>query len=212
MDITSYINTNESEEYKLYKRKAEFSIPIYYVTQSYKQLVDYINYVFQTTETINWTLFDPFPNIGSEIDRLFFNFLSSTTLLIDNTRTFISNLRESNVVIENYDSKKNELFANNPIVKIIKELRNCYTHNKPILLTERIIHTKENGEDRLLVFSKTEVQPLFKNPDKKLKKYLEENNYEIDILKLTTDYYNTIMPFYQWLNSELKGGIRMKRY
>lgn len=211
MNTHLYKDVTESETYKLNKRIAEFSIPVYYVTQSYKQLREYIDYIFQTTSRINWSLHDPFPNAGAEIDRLFFNFLSSTTLLIDTTRGFIADLQKSNISIKEYDKRKEELFLDNPIIKIIKKLRNTYTHNRPVMLTEKITCTEENGEYRQLVFNKDEVQSLYKEPDDKLKSYLEENNFEIDLLKLITEYYNIIMPFYQWLNSELKGKIRMAR-
>lgn len=209
MNSLSYKDATESETFKLYKRIAEFSIPIYYVTQSYKQLTEYIDYIFQTTQTISWALYDPFPNAGAEIDRLFFNFLSSTTLLIDTTRVFIADLQKSNISINDYERRKNELFAENPLIKIIKELRNSYTHNRPVMLTERITYTQENSEYRQLIFDKVVIQSLFKEPNNKLKSYLEENNYEIDISKLTTEYYNIIIPFYQWLNSELKGRVKM---
>lgn len=191
-----------SINFNLFKRLSEFSIPIFYVNQSYIQFIEYTEDVFKNTTTIKWSLYDSFPSEGAEIDRLFFNLLSSATLLINCTRKFISDLKKKGINIKDYDKKKNDFFLENPTIEIIKELRNIHTHEKPVLLTERIV-VKEEQEIRQLIYDKNTISSIFENPAGKLKEYLEKVNYEIDIIEFATEYYNTITPFYKWLNDEL---------
>lgn len=186
---------------KLAKRIAEFSVPIYYVTQSYNDFISFVNKILESTETLEWGLYAPFPNLGAEMDRLFYNFISSTKLLIDTERNFHSDLSKIHCIIDGYEKEK-EIFKNNGLVSTVSTIRNLYTHKGPLMLTESISITK-GYMDRKFVFKGETLLKIKKESNLCAKQFLS-NSKEIDIVEISTEYYNLIMPFYNWLNKELK--------
>lgn len=186
---------------KLAKRIAEFSVPIFYVKKSYNEFISLVNKILETTETLEWGLYAPFPNLEAEMDRLFYNFISSTKLLINTERHFLSDLSKMNCIIVDYEKKK-EIFKNNGLVCTISTIRNLYTHEGPLMLTESI-SIADGYMDRKFVFKGQTLLKIKKESNSCAKQFLS-NRKEIDIVEISTEYYNLIMPFYHWLNKELK--------
>lgn len=192
----------ENNEFqKLAKKIAEFSVPIYYVVQSYNDFMFFVNKILETTESLEWGLHAPFPNIGAEMDRLFYNFISSTKLLIDTERHFISDLEKNNIIIDNYE-KERLIFKENGLVCTLATIRNLYTHVGPLMLTELISVT--NGlTNRKFVFKGEYFSKIKKEGNYCVKQFLS-NSQELDIVIITTKYYDLIMPYYNWLIKQLK--------
>lgn len=192
----------EYNEYQiLAKRIATFSIPIFYVQQSYNDFMNIIDKIMNTTEKLEWDLYAPFPNIGAEMDRLFYNFISSAKLLIDTERKFISDLQKMNIIIVDYEKQKS-IFKGNGLVNTISTIRNLYTHGVPLMLTESI-SVKDGSMNRRFIFKGTYLS-IIKNEGNDFVKQFLSDRKEIDIVNISTEYYKLIMPHYNWLNNQLK--------
>lgn len=130
---------------------------------------------------------------NQNLNRYIFNFLASTSALIDSCRNVMSFYKET-TIYEHYKQRVDEQFSNNSVAVFIKDLRNYQMHYKialPCLSKEEIVS-----------FETYELKQY--NKWTKLSKEFIENQGDFIILKsLFETYFKMLEPFYMNIYSEL---------
>ncbi len=130
---------------------------------------------------------------NKNLNRYIFNFLASTSALIDSCRNVMSSYEET-TIYEHYKQGIKEQFSNNSIAVFIKDLRNYQMHYKfafPCLSKEEKVS-----------FETYELNQY--NNWTKLSKEFIENQGDFIILKpLFETYFKILEPFYMNIYSEL---------
>jgi len=130
---------------------------------------------------------------NQNLNRYIFNFLASTSALIDSCRNVMSFYKET-TIYEHYKQRVKEQFLDNSVAVFIKDLRNYQMHYKiafPCLSKEEKVS-----------FETYELKQY--NKWTKLSKEFIENQGDFIILKpLFETYFKILEPFYMDIYSEL---------
>ncbi len=130
---------------------------------------------------------------NENLNRYIFNFLASTSALIDSCRS-VMDFYKNTVIYEKYKQKVKEQFANNKIAIFIKDLRNYQMHYKTTF--------PYVTPDKQVCFETHE----FKQYDRwtKLSKdFIKEQGDFIILKPLFETYFKMLEPFYMGIYAEL---------
>lgn len=130
---------------------------------------------------------------NQNLNRYIFNFLASTSALIDSCRNVMSFYKET-TIYEHYKQRVDEQFSNNSVAVFIKDLRNYQMHYKialPCLSKEEIVS-----------FETYELKQ-YNKWTKLSKEFIEEQGSFIILNPLFESYFKMLEPFYMEIYSML---------
>jgi hypothetical protein len=140
-----------------------------------------------------------------DIDRKFHNFLASAKTLVDHTRLLIKYLPSD--IQDQFRKKLNKTLESYLVVKFIHDLRNYFTHCKnpiDLLYMENIFYIDEGVKHCYLCIKITKKSLReYKNWDQKTSKFIDTLEDEIDVQRLSVDYFNALSELNDWINKEI---------
>ena len=154
---------------------------------NYNELKNEIINIQKSTDPF-WLLFN-----NKNLNRYFFNFLASTTALIDSCRNTMKFYKETDLY-KTYKDNLKKLFAKNKEAIFIKDLRNCMMHYKiifPCLSCNNQVSFevyKLNEYDKWTSLSK---------------KFIQGQEKFVIIMPLIESYFKQLEPFYMEIYSKL---------
>lgn len=135
-----------------------------------------------------------------EILRHLHNYLASIYFLIDNTRHFCKDLRNSE--LDTDYKNKIEILLTNDCIKFMQDLRNYITHYKLPLFSATLEwhQSGKNGEgasEQKLILHQEDLLK-WDRWSSGSKKYMEKNGKEINLKLSIIEYQKLIIVFYDW--------------
>lgn len=130
---------------------------------------------------------------NQNLNRYIFNFLASTSALIDSCRNVMS-FYEDTTIYDHYKQRVKEQFLNNGIAVFIKDLRNYQMHYK---ITFPCLSRKNK-----VSFEAYELNQ-YNNWTKLSKEFINEQGDFIVLKPLFEAYFKILEPFYMNIYSEL---------
>ena len=131
--------------------------------------------------------------INEHLNRYIFNFLASTSALIDSCRNVMSFYKET-IIYEHYKQRVKEQFSNNSIAVFIKDFRNYQMHYKipfPCL-----------SSNEKVSFETYELKQ-YDNWTKLSEEFIKTQGDFIILKPLFETYFKMIEPFYMGIYAEL---------
>ncbi len=201
-----------SKAYQIEGRLITLSDYIYVFNHNYKDVVDFVNKVknpqviFPLISIENTQALDISIN---EVVRRLFNFLSSATALVDQTRIAINYWYAGNEFLYEYKSEVKNRFVNNSLTGFIEELRNFSLHYS-LPITHAVFSINiENGISKGLpnfqyVIKKRPLLQFSGWTQKKGKPFFSTFDDEIEIQGLLESYYKQASDFHSWLFNRIK--------
>lgn len=130
---------------------------------------------------------------NQNLNRYIFNFLASTSALIDSCRNVMS-FYENTTIYEYYKEKVKEQFSNNSIAVFIKDLRNYQTHYKIVFPCL--------SEEAKVSFETYELKQ-YNKWTKLSKEFIKDQGNFIVLKPLFEAYFKRLEPFYMEIYSML---------
>lgn len=130
---------------------------------------------------------------NEHLNRYIFNFLASTSALIDSCRNVMSFYKET-IIYEHYKQRVKEQFSNNSIAVFIKDFRNYQMHYK--------IPFPGLSSDEKVSFETYELKQ-YDNWTKLSKEFIKTQGDFIILKPLFETYFKMIEPFYMGIYAEL---------
>lgn len=165
------------------------------LNENYHTLI--LNYNELKSEIINiQKSTDPFLSLfnNKNLNRYLFNFLASTTALIDSCRNTMKFYKETDLY-KIYEDNVKKLFARNKEAIFIKDLRNCMMHYKIIFPC-----LSDNNQVSFEVYQLNE----FKGWTSLSKKFIQEQGKFVTIIPLIENYFKRLEPFYMEIYSKIR--------
>lgn len=128
------------------------------------------------------------------LNRYVFNFLASTTALIDSCRNTMKFYKETDLY-KTYEDNVKKLFARNKETIFIKDLRNCMMHYKIIFPC-----LSDNNQVSFEVYQLNE----FKGWTSLSKEFIQEQGKFVTIIPLIENYFKRLEPFYMEIYSKIR--------
>ena len=128
------------------------------------------------------------------LNRYIFNFLASTTALIDSCRNTMKFYKETDLY-KTYEDDVKKLFARNKEAIFIKDLRNCMMHYKIIFPC-----LSDNNQVSFEVYQLNE----FKGWTSLSKEFIQEQGKFVTIIPLIENYFKRLEPFYMEIYSKIR--------
>lgn len=160
----------------------------YILIENYRELMNEILRIQMATQP-NCELFE-----NKRLSRYIFNFIISTSSLIDNCRKTMKYYKNTDIK-NKYEHKTEEFFKNNQISVYIKDFRNYLVHFSMVIPLL--------SKDGKIALSKQELLE-YNNWTKLSKEFIHQNVNEIDLKPICEEYFKTLENFYMWLYTELK--------
>ena len=157
------------------------------LNENYHTLI--LNYNELKSEIINiQKSTDPFLSLfnNKNLNRYLFNFLASTTALIDSCRNTMKFYKETDLY-KIYEDNVKKLFARNKGAIFIKDLRNYMMHYKIIFPC-----LSDNNQVSFEVYQLNE----FKGWTSLSKEFIQEQGKFVTIIPLIENYFKRLEPFY----------------
>lgn len=142
---------------------------------------------------------------AKEITRTFINFISMAMALKDSTRHLITEWYLDTDFFKEYDRQVQALFTNNAAIQFVEDLRNYVFHYQlPVVLIRPEMETKNELLiiDLSILLRKSDL--LKWNKWAKGKEYLQKQSHDLDIYTILSEYYQTVLVFYNWLETSIK--------
>ena len=127
------------------------------------------------------------------LNRYIFNFLASTTALIDSCRNTMKFYKETDLY-KTYEDDVKKLFARNKEAIFIKDLRNCMMHYKIIFPC-----LSDNNQVSFEVYQLNE----FEGWTLLSKEFIQEQGKFVTIIPLIENYFKQLEPFYMEIYSKI---------
>lgn len=165
------------------------------LNENYHTLI--LNYNELKSEIINiQKSTDPFLSLfnNKNLNRYLFNFLASTTALIDSCRNTMKFYKETDLY-KTYEDDVKKLFARNKEAIFIKDLRNCMMHYKIIFPC-----LSDNNQVSFEFYQLNE----FKGWTSLSKKFIQEQGKFVTIIPLIENYFKRLEPFYMEIYSKIR--------
>ncbi|CDE91624.1 TPA: hypothetical protein CPT79_04160 [Candidatus Gastranaerophilales bacterium HUM_6] len=165
------------------------------LNENYHTLI--LNYNELKSEIINiQKSTDPFLSLfnNKNLNRYIFNFLASTTALIDSCRNTMKFYKETDLY-KTYEDDVKKLFARNKEAIFIKYLRNYMMHFKIIFPC-----LSDNNQVSFEVYQLNE----FKGWTSLSKKFIQEQGKFVTIIPLIENYFKRLEPFYMEIYSKIR--------
>lgn len=128
------------------------------------------------------------------LNHYIFNFLASTTALIDSCRNTMKFYKETDLY-KAYEDNVKKLFAKNKETIFIKDLRNCMMHYKIISPC-----LSDNNQVSFEVYQLKE----FKGWTSLSKEFIQEQGKFVTIIPLIENYFKRLEPFYMEIYSKIR--------
>lgn len=165
------------------------------LNENYHTLI--LNYNELKSEIINiQKSTNPFLSLfnNKNLNRYLFNFLASTTALIDSCRNTMKFYKETDLY-KAYEDNVKKLFAKNKETIFIKDLRNCMMHYKIISPC-----LSDNNQVSFEVYQLNE----FKGWTSLSKEFIQEQGKFVTIIPLIENYFKRLEPFYMEIYSKIR--------
>jgi hypothetical protein len=144
-----------------------------------------------------------------EVTRRVHNFVAAALTLVEHTRTFMREIYDGAPIQDRYQARVDADFANDPLAKFVKDLRNYMLHNG-LPNSEMYLSFESNpdlpdGGGTLETGIHVRTVPLLEwsNWSAPARKFIEDCGEFIDIRTLAEAYTDRILPFHGWLQGEL---------
>ena len=165
------------------------------LNENYHTLI--LNYNELKSEIINiQKSTDPFLSLfnNKNLNRYLFNFLASTTALIDSCRNTMKFYKETDLY-KIYEDNVKKLFARNKEAIFIKDLRNYMMHFKIIFPCLSI-----NNQVSFEVYELNQ----YKKWTSLSKEFIQEQGKFVTIIPLIENYFKRLEPFYMEIYSKIR--------
>lgn len=193
----------DSEGYRLKQAYEHFYRSKCLLDRNYEELVQHLQQ-FQGRITnpdfVLWVCRHSVSIFMEETLRLLHNFVAACSSLIDHSRVFIRKLEKDSKPIPGYKEEIDRRFTNDPLSQFVVNLRQFAQHYRlPSISTE-----KNFGNDgikgRVLLLKEDLL--LFPNWNAHAKKFIQDQNDDINILEVLSTYHQNIIVFHTWLQQE----------
>lgn len=165
------------------------------LNENYHTLI--LNYNELKSEIINiQKSTDPFLSLfnNKNLNRYLFNFLASTTALIDSCSNTMKFYKETDLY-KTYEDNVKKLFARNKEAIFIKDLRNCMMHYKIISPC-----LSDNNQVSFEVYQLKE----FEGWTSLSKEFIQEQGKFVTIIPLIENYFKRLELFYMEIYSKIR--------
>ena len=147
---------------------------------------------------LNQTKFIAF-EMRDNISLFIFNYLSAVKSLVDHTRRLYEDEYQS--IMPEYEIRKNALI-NEPLIKFVHNLRDYFTHYKPLELNTNQIMSPDGIKIELHLISKTLLE--WDGWKRASKSFIESQGASINVAVVLTNYKIRIEHFHHWFQGEQK--------
>lgn len=140
--------------------------------------------------------------LGHEVSRLLHNFAAAAMSLVEHARNLVRHLDSENLKFDDYRKRVDEVFKDDPLSCLVKDLRKFCQHYKvpPILFQTKF--DKTSMTKNLGIQKKGLME--FDGWSKGSKVYLEEVEEYVDILEIANEYHEKVGDFYEWFRRRLE--------
>ena len=137
-------------------------------------------------------------NVIDEAARLFFNFLSSASALVDHTRVHVRKLYPSSPFLKEYKAQLAQRLAKRPVTCFVQGLRNYSLHYRIPLVTATFRFKRDQPLKNQLMLDISELA-RWHRWDATSKKYMATLDEDHPLEQLVDDYMALVTDFYEWL-------------
>ncbi len=200
------IEIKESNAFRIYNRIIFLKDVFYIFDRNYSEFGKLLK-AFNTPETI-LPFFDENKRnemhlLINELIRHFHNYVTSAQTLVTHTRIMIRESYKNTEFINEYQTRIEKTFTNDPISVFVKDLRN-YTLHHALPATFSQIQLSPNPQEitsRALLIKESLLHGYRWEPASK--EYLAVAPSEIDLLELIDKHHEKFATFYDWLLNRL---------
>lgn len=140
--------------------------------------------------------------LGLEIARLIHNFVASAQTLIDHTRRLYNSCYKETGTFPTYQDRVDSSFANDPISRFVKGMRNFFEHYEvpPIQFSSE--HSIGHRSSTRILLPVSGLKK-FKGWHVLAAKYIETEGAAVDLRFVIDKYAATVREFYNWFYEQL---------
>ncbi len=194
-------------EYEVIDRISTLQRTHYILEENYKELVQTIDKGLDVSS--NSSLTHPKNNdlvqqALLEITRRLHNYEASVMAMVDHTRGLYSHLYKENNLFEEYISRKNQTFLNNPLVSFVQDLRDYFIHKHIPRLTFGFLPNIDTKETKPLLTFTLEEMKKYQKWSATAKEFLKNSGNYIDVINLISAYHKIVTGFYEWFFSRVE--------
>lgn len=193
-----------SKEFKFMHRIDNITIPLYFLERSYE---DFMEFAVSILDNPLARENHPDNSAGKrkfmELIRLFFNYTTSASALVDSSRKLVNDLEKQNIRIkQEYEKEVKHRFINSPTCQLIKGFRNMISHEIAPEFSLNSHFIKDEGIKFYIAYSRNQILEHIKlNIEaKKLISSIEN----IDICILVHEHCSVVNEFNHWFIQRVK--------
>lgn len=197
-----------SDAYKIYTRLNDLDIKFFVFEQNYLELKTFINHwthsdnmhiLFHQQEMQKRLI------IIRQVIRMFHNFVSSASMLVEHTRKLIRKHYEGTDFLYDYFKEVKLRFSGNADSKFIEDIRN-YTLHYGLPISGVTVNLDFSDQPEHTAFFYMEKTRLISADWKwnKGKDFLINAEEKIDVGDLSDSYFQQILDFHSWMHSSLQ--------
>jgi len=194
----------DSPEYELFISLRGFNISIFIFEKNFEDLNKLISML--TNDSKYQYLYslrnrDKLHEVMAHIIRMIHNFVASSLSLIDHTRRVYKNLYEKTGKFEDYQTRIEIEFINDPLSQFIKGLRQyCQHYKSPDLSITTNWQQINEKETRVVELLKDDLI-AFEGWNVNAKAYLDSLDKKINIIEIAQIYRTKVLEFYEWFKN-----------
>lgn len=163
---------------------------------NYRQLKETLEFIHNPAKSSSLFIMDKRGRVHmilTDIIRLFHNFMASALTLVDHTRTVMRDDAVNEAYRQEYQTRVNAEFVNDPLSTFVQDLRNYLLH-KGIPSTGINL---ELGEDTR-VFIDLNKMKQWNGWKSKSKEYMSKVSEELILLDIVESYTKKVQKFHEW--------------
>lgn len=191
-------------EYQTLMKIRHFSISLDIFNGNYRELINHLNIhndPQNSLELLGIRNKQKLHAFQREIIRLLHNYIASSLSLTDHARNHYKELYFKNNLFPEYQNEINERFTNNTLAVFIKDLRQYMQHYQSPGVSSRLQYKKGEPDFIIKLLLPLEDIKKYSGWHSYSKKFLEEQQDDIDLLDIIEKYHNLIVDFYDWFSS-----------
>lgn len=142
-----------------------------------------------------------FETFLTEVTRLLHNYLAAAKTLIDHTRKFFQDEYQGTEFESEYNNKISEFFISSSTSKFIQDLRNYTLHRTLPITGATLSFHRDSGFSHGINLAKGSLMEWDRWTVKALE-YLNEQEENISLLKLVSEYTEIVIQFQNWFKNQ----------
>lgn len=200
----------KSEARKIYKRIKALTFPYKVFKGNYHELHQLLGNLVKPEVFFRWASKEYSKErevVLLEIARCLLNYLASASALVDHTRNYINKYDANSKLVVDYHERKRNDFVDQGLPQFVHGLRNHASHALLPVPFGNLQAYRANLDDEFsteitIALSKTALL-RWPNWNSAAKDYLATLDENIDLVKVTNEYFSLVTNFHIWLHNML---------